>query len=613
MKRRFPSTLLLAIALGLVVTSSSGTSLSEVVVGRNEGLSPQNYDAIYTYDVYYGHFKSEHNIHVSIPPSLYDYYERKTHFLSGDGNYAKFVTPEAFSVIAENIRKTTNGEPYSDEQFANAVLDVVQQIPYVKSTIKYPVEALVENSGDCDVLSLLAASIMKAGGLDVVLLYYKGLNPSHMNVGVYLPYKPVYRSWWLAPAGFEYDNKTYWMAECTSRGRWNVGDLPGLLENTKPRAITLQDAEKTSPARVASSLDSQLALPSISATFSLDNSSLDGENRSLAITGEVNPALANKNVTMYVGREGLAFEKYRTVTDEYGQYSLIWNFTQAGKYTMVTSVGGTADYAGADSEKLTVFAGVYEPIPEEYSADGEVTAQFWNIVSQRPKYVLKSNVSGTGLLLSGEFMVISEHDTGTPTFDVLIPKVERVVYFPRTRQMMTVVISEEQVISMPVESNQLGFILRQDGEADYSASISVLEDQQISQITRLLGESRAAYMNASDTATRNKWYRIEAAISKNETNAKLYEMNNTLLQNIATPDSQGTGEMGILMSYPLNSILAFKNLKVSALGDTAAPLPSEEEREQKSWVEWLAPYLVGSLMIAVGFAVVVYIKGTKKD
>ena len=600
-KKRFLSALLLVTILSLAVTSSLDASSSEVVTDEGVGSLSQNYDCVYTFDVYYGHFRSVHTLHISVPPSLYDYYERKSHFLTGDGDYGKFATPDAFSIVAENIKNATDKAPYSDEQFANAVLTLVRQIPYIKSTTKYPVEALVENSGDCDVLSLLAASIMKAGGLDVVLLHYKGLNPSHMNVGVYLPYKPVYRSWWLAPTSFEYDNKTYWMAESTSKGDWKVGDRPSLLENAKPRIITLKGTEKISPVKISSSLDSQLAPTSISATFSLNDSSLEGEERSLSITGQANPAVAGNNVTMYVGRDGLALDTYGTATDENGEYSFAWNFTQAGKYTITTSLGGTADYSGSDSENLTVFAAVYEPIPEEYHQGGELQS----IGIQSPKYVLKSNVTGTGLLLSGEFMIISENDSGS-AIEVRIPQVERVIYFPRTRQTMRVIISAEQVISVPVENNQLGFILRQDGEEDYSASVGVLGDQQITQISRVLQESSAAYMNASDVATRNKWYRVEATISKNATNAKLYETNNTLLDNIAAAESRETGELGILMSYPPNSILAFKNLKVSTLDEPVAPLPSEDEQTDGSELGWLAPYMAGAVLLAIGTVAVGY-------
>ena len=615
---KFLNTFLLATILSLTIASGLNKSFSEGLTSENGDSSSQNYDAAYDFDVYYGHFRSMHTLHVSVPPSLYEYYERKSHFVTSDGDYVKFATPSVFAIVAESIKEATSEAPYSDEQFANAVLTVVRQIPYARSAAKYPVEAIVKNAGDCDVLSLLAASIMKAGGLDVVLLHYKSLNPSHMNVGVYLPYKPVYRSWWLAPTGFEYDNKTYWIAECTSQGNWKVGDEPSLLADTKPRVIPLRSVE-SSPSQVSSRLDSQLALSAISITFSLDNSSFESEERSLSITGEVYPALNGKNVTMYVGRERLAYETHKTITDENGKYSFTWNFTQAGKYTVTTSLCGTPDFAGSDSENLTVLAGVYEPIFEEYYADSELqdpmaranSAPFVNLAGQGPKYVLKSNVSGTGLLLSGEFMIINENDTGTPTIELTIPQVERTIYFPRTRQVMRVVVREEQVINKSVENDQLGFILRQDGEENYSASIGVLGDQQISQISTILQESNPAYMNASDYATRNKWYKVEATISKNETDAKLYEMNNTLLETIAAPQSSKIDEMGILMSYPPNSILAFKNLKISTLDEPVTPLPSEEEKNERNESEWLKPYIVSAVLLAIGSVAIGYARRRK--
>ena len=75
----------------------------------------------------------------------------------------------------------------------------------------------VDNYGDCVGLSILAASIMEAGGLDVVLIHYTGINPQHMNVGVYLPYTPAYHTTLTTPTSFTYDNKTYWTAEATPK------------------------------------------------------------------------------------------------------------------------------------------------------------------------------------------------------------------------------------------------------------------------------------------------------------------------------------------------------------------------------------------------------------
>jgi hypothetical protein len=69
-----------------------------------------------------------------------------------------------------------------DEDFANGALMIVHQIPYEETTpAKYPLETMADDKGDCDLFACIAASIMKAGGLNVVLLHYK--EEEHMNLG----------------------------------------------------------------------------------------------------------------------------------------------------------------------------------------------------------------------------------------------------------------------------------------------------------------------------------------------------------------------------------------------------------------------------------------------
>src|SRR5208337_739011 len=148
-----------------------------------------------------------------------------------------------------------------NEQFADAVLTLVHQIPYAISDPKYPVETLVNNSGDCVSLSILAASIMQAGGLDVVLIHYTGITPGHMNVGVYLPYMPFYHTAGEAPTDFVYNNKTYWTAECTPAENWKLGDQWNALAKANATIIPLVNAEQSSPAQITSSLNTPL-LPS---------------------------------------------------------------------------------------------------------------------------------------------------------------------------------------------------------------------------------------------------------------------------------------------------------------------------------------------------------------
>ena len=107
--------------------------------------------------------------------------------LISTNDFATFVTPYALKPIADCLR----GIYSDDEDFANGVLMIVHQIPYEDTSLpKYPVETIVANKGDCALFSYIAASIMKAGGLNVVLFYYE--SEDHMNIGVGLSHEPNY-------------------------------------------------------------------------------------------------------------------------------------------------------------------------------------------------------------------------------------------------------------------------------------------------------------------------------------------------------------------------------------------------------------------------------------
>ena len=328
------------------------------------------------------------------------------------------------------------------------------------------------------------------------------------------------------------------------------------------------------------------------------------------ISGEISPPLSNQSVVMYVGREGLAFTTYKTVTTQFGKYSFVWNATQTGAHYITTSWSGTSNYAGSDSETLTVFIESYEAMYGNNGGSQDASARsippYSAFFNQAAKKVLKSNVTGTGVSLTGEFIVLNGNQTEPSMVEQKIPRVERIIYFPRTRQSIRVVVSDEMTVIEPVENKQLGFILRQDSEDNYSASVEVLADQQISQITRIIQENKdAAFMNASEVARENTWYKIEATISKNSTEARLYEMNNTLLENTAPADALRVGEMGILMAYRPNAIIAFKNLKVETLDTREPALPDNAVQPESNEFEWL-PYIAGvallsSVALTVGF------------
>ena len=304
-----------------------------------------NYD--YTYELLnHPGGSTNYRLTVSVTSSLYGYYRSKDHNLHVY-DFAKFVTPYPLKPIADDLWSI-----YGDnEDFANGVLMIAHQIPYVESgPQKYPVETIVENEGDCDLFSFIAASIMKAGGLDVVLLLYQTQN--HMNVGVYLSEEPNYAR--SAVYYYTHDGKRYYVAECTGddwRHGWRVGECPDLLQEASARIITLEDCEQSSPGQVSSSYGalgaSSLSL-AVSTRFVITRSAV-------TISGSISPALSGKNITLYVSSSGSPLSMLVTVvTDSDGRYSYTWRPSSAGIYSIRASWSGDADYAGADSGICTL-------------------------------------------------------------------------------------------------------------------------------------------------------------------------------------------------------------------------------------------------------------------
>ncbi|MFQ6080274.1 MAG: collagen binding domain-containing protein [Candidatus Bathyarchaeia archaeon] len=286
---------------------------------------------------------TRYRLTVSVTSSLYDYYQSEDHEVYSYSDLAKFVTPATLLPIADSLWSIYS----DDEDFANGVLMIVHQIPYEESVPqKYPVETIVENEGDCDLLSFIAASVMKAGGLDVVLLYYEA--KSHMNVGVNLSHEPQdARS---APYYLDYDGKRYYVAETTGgnwENGWRVGECPDSLKRASVRVITLEKSQQSSPERVSSSygvlLPSSISLTLSSTTVILENSVL--------ISGSISPAHPNQNVTIYLSSDGSSWKALTIVeTDSKGHYSYVWTPQSAGTHYVRASWSGDVDHLGADSD-----------------------------------------------------------------------------------------------------------------------------------------------------------------------------------------------------------------------------------------------------------------------
>jgi hypothetical protein len=278
------------------------------------------------------------------------------------------VTPDALKPIADDLWTIYSNE----EDFANGVLMILHQIPYLESDPqKYPVEIIAENEGDCDLFSLVAASIMKAGGLDVVLLLLE--QQDHMLVGVHLPESPkdarsqvyFYRD----------EGKKYYVAETTGgnweRG-WRVGECPEILQQATAKVIQLTNYEVSAPGQVSSSYtipDSSALYMSLSTNFAVYQNDVE-------ISGSLSPSLAGENVTLYISSMGSPLVMLATaVTDETGYYSHVWHAPPGGIYSVRANWSGDDDYSGADSSTFSLVV-----IPSELLTVGIIMIFFLAIL-----------------------------------------------------------------------------------------------------------------------------------------------------------------------------------------------------------------------------------------
>ena len=283
---------------------------------------------------------------VSTTETLYEYYSSKNHVLYSY-DFSKFVTPDALNPIADDLWTIYSNE----EDFANGVLMLVHQIPYLESDPqKYPVETIFENDGDCDLFSIMAASIMKAGGLDVVLLLLE--QHDHMWVGVHLPERPMdARS---QAYFYRHDEKKYYVAEATGgnwKTGWRVGECPQILQKAAAKVLPLTNYEKSSPGQVSSSY----TIPASSAIYMSLSTNFAVSQNIVDIRGSLSPSLSGENVILYISSMGSPQVMLTTVvTDSDGQYSYVWESPPGGVHSVIANWSGDDDYNGAVSNTFNL-------------------------------------------------------------------------------------------------------------------------------------------------------------------------------------------------------------------------------------------------------------------
>lgn len=290
--------------------------------------------------------KNTYCLTASITPLLYEYYEQKDHPFF-QTQLADYVTPYPLALVAEDIRSIFSGE----EEYINAVLMLVHQINYgVVDESKYPVETIVENEGDCDLLSYIAASLIKAQDMEVILCLYE--QESHMNIGIRLPNPP--RDARTKISYVENEGIRYYVAECTGnnwQNGWRIGECPPELEDAQVTVISLESYERTAPGQVSSSFGN----PESSAISLTISSNLIVEGGGAVLSGQVSVSNPSGLVTLYISTKNTWIAIGNVSLDSIGQYEFSWNSRVWGLYSVKASWPGNEIYAGTDSTIVSIF------------------------------------------------------------------------------------------------------------------------------------------------------------------------------------------------------------------------------------------------------------------
>ena len=579
----------------------------------------------------------DENLFVSIQPSLYTYYNNLSHVIPHSSDYAKFITPQTVRPLAEKILKiiqNTQNNATLEEQFANAVLSFVHQIPYNITGAKFPVETLIDNRGDCGALSILAASIMKAGGLDVVLIIYSGVDFAHMNIGVYLPYTPVYNNLFLSSTSFEFNNKTYWTAEATPQSNWKVGDQSLGMANTITEIISIEESEQTSPGQISCS-SSPLSPSTITVNFS---SAPNGQvNRSLVISGSVEPIIPNSPITIYLNKNGSVASFDKTVGDGNGSYTFLWNFTSDGTYYISASSIGNATYAGADSEPFVVFIGPKSLLQfQSTGANNYIVGRAIGDMAVRPYMGINDFLNirlRTNVSFSYSFLVLQTGQTmpDIPIKNVTIPASQRTIRDRNRRTQVVQVPAKTFVVpaSIPLGlqplvlpddfnqtiNNQFCFIVQKDLKGNYSLTAQGLDTYDVRSVKES-NQTSTVFFNATENLAESTWYKVKTSISQNAITTNLQdETGNPIKDLSALYGLESSTQLVLLVANNMDSAIVLKGFQIN---DGTTPVAAVEPITQivhqpPAPMQSPLPFAITVIILAATFIVAAAIIEAKKN
>ena len=196
---------------------------------------------------YFGYLKSfewnfnalNHQISYTFDPGRYSYYKNKPHNVKEYNDYMNFITieEEAIVDIAYMLKDISEQNKFDEVNEINFIMSFVQALKYTEDNVsagvgeypKFPIETLVDQSGDCEDSAALLISILEVLNYEAALILIPEAwdGYGHAAAGVNLTGAEGIH--YILNEGSE-DEIYYYYAETTAPG-WKVGEIPDLDSN----------------------------------------------------------------------------------------------------------------------------------------------------------------------------------------------------------------------------------------------------------------------------------------------------------------------------------------------------------------------------------------------
>lgn len=161
---------------------------------------------------------------LNLPEALYRARKNRTRIYDYGAYVADDLTQRTFRGFCENLESQRRTHGFTPRETAEFVARFVQHLEYTPDQVstdydnypRYPIETLVDETGDCEDSSLLLATLLYGMGFQVGLLEFD----SHLGVGVVIE---------EMRGNIEFDGTDYAYIEATDSG-WEPGEVPRRYE-----------------------------------------------------------------------------------------------------------------------------------------------------------------------------------------------------------------------------------------------------------------------------------------------------------------------------------------------------------------------------------------------